>query len=42
MTIEAFDQDKKKYLVTFDDYPDEEGTWCAPKNVIGEGSYAQK
>ncbi len=37
--IKAFDQVKKKYQVTFDDYPDEEGTWCFPKNLI---SKAQK
>ena len=37
--IKAFDEAKKKYQVTFDDYPDEEGSWCFPKNVI---SKAQK
>ena len=38
-SIKAFDEAKKKYQVTFDDYPDEEGSWCFPKNVI---SKAQK
>ncbi len=37
--VKAFDETKKKYLITFDKYPDEEGSWCFPKNVI---SKAQK
>ena len=37
--VKAFDEAKKKYLITFDDYPDEEASWCFPKNVI---SKAQK
>ncbi len=37
--VKAFDETKKKYLITFDDYPDEEASWCFPKNVI---SKAQK
>ena len=34
--VKAFDETKKKYLITFDDYPNEEASWCFPKNVISK------